>query len=116
MALPPESVKQRTYNVTAMSFTPDEIAKSVQRHVPDLQVTYKPDWNGRQLIGMSSIENQYCNKGRNFILQFMVAADSWPQVFDDSEARAEWNWKPQYDIDGMVDIMIDALKPKYHRQ
>ncbi|XP_046642887.1 L-threonine 3-dehydrogenase, mitochondrial-like [Daphnia pulicaria] len=88
MALPPEALKQRTYNVTAMSFTPEEIVKSVQRHVPDLQVSYAPD--SRQQI-----------------------ADSWPQVFDDSEARAEWNWKPQYDIDGMVDIMVEALRPKY---
>ncbi|XP_045029638.1 L-threonine 3-dehydrogenase, mitochondrial-like [Daphnia magna] len=88
MALPPEALKRRTYNVAAMSFTPEEIVRSVQRHVPDLKVTYAPD--SRQQI-----------------------ADSWPQVFDDSEARAEWNWKPQYDIDGMVDIMVDALRPKY---
>jgi len=43
----------------------------------------------------------------------MTVAESWPQVFDDSEARAEWNWKPQYDIDGMVDVMINALRAQY---
>lgn len=49
MALPPEALKQRTYNVTAMSFTPEEIARSVQRHVPNLKVSYAPD--SRQQIG-----------------------------------------------------------------
>ncbi len=51
MALPAERLKQRTYNVTAMSFTPQEIAASVMRHVPDLHVTYQPD--SRQAIGWS---------------------------------------------------------------
>ena len=97
MALPPEALKQRTYNVTAMSFTPEEIVRSVQRHVPDLKVSYAPD--SRQQIG------QMKNSKFRFILTVnkffdVSTADSWPQVFDDSEARAEWNWKPQYDIDG----------------
>ena len=42
-----------------------------------------------------------------------LTADSWPEVFDDSEARAEWNWKPDYDLDAMVDIMIKALRRNY---
>ena len=49
MALPEEDLKQRTYNVTAMSFTPEEIVQSVRRHVPNLQVSYAPD--SRQQIG-----------------------------------------------------------------
>jgi len=85
MALPAERLKQRTYNVTAMSFTPQEIAASVMRHVPDLHVTYQPD--SRQAI-----------------------ADSWPEVFDDTEAQREWNWRPQYDLDAMVDVMFANLR------
>ena len=48
-----------------------------------------------------------------FDLIFLITADSWPQVFDDSEARAEWNWKPELDLDAMVDVMIRDLKAKY---
>ncbi|KAK2722169.1 L-threonine 3-dehydrogenase, mitochondrial-like [Artemia franciscana] len=88
MALDSSVLPQRTYNVTAMSFTPEEIADSIRRHIPSLEVTYKPD--DRQKI-----------------------ADSWPQVFDDSEARTEWGWEHEYDLDKLVDIMITSLRPKY---
>lgn len=49
MEFPEESLKQRTYNVTAMSFTPEELFKEIQKHKPDLKVTYKVD--SRQQIG-----------------------------------------------------------------
>jgi nucleoside-diphosphate-sugar epimerase len=48
-----------------------------------------------------------------YLLIFKLTADSWPEVFDDSEARAEWNWKPDYDLDAMVDIMFKALRRNY---
>lgn len=56
MALPPERLKQRTYNVTAMSFTPEELTASVKRHVPNLQVAYAPD--SRQNIGKRPYVNR----------------------------------------------------------
>jgi len=43
-------------------------------------------------------------------------ADAWPQVFDDSKARADWRWSPSYDIDRLVDIMIDNLRPIYDKK
>lgn len=46
---PEDLLKRRTYNVTAMSFTPEEIVEAVRRHFPDLPVTYRPD--SRQNIG-----------------------------------------------------------------
>ncbi|KAL3222625.1 hypothetical protein MRX96_028404 [Rhipicephalus microplus] len=90
MEAPSESLKLRTYNVTAMDFTPEELFKEVLKLVPDLKVDYKPD--GRQEI-----------------------ADSWPQVFDDSNARRDWGWKPTYDLAQMCKVMVDNLRPVYKR-
>lgn len=45
--------------------------------------------------------------------RFYFAADSWPQVFDDSEARADWNWKPKYDLDALVDFMVKDVRDNY---
>ncbi|XP_012267724.2 L-threonine 3-dehydrogenase, mitochondrial [Athalia rosae] len=78
---PDELLRRRVYNVTAMSFTPEELFSEIKKHVPNLQITYKPD--SRQLI-----------------------ADSWPQVFDDSEARQDWGWQHKYDISGLVSLMV----------
>ncbi|XP_077546399.1 L-threonine dehydrogenase [Haemaphysalis longicornis] len=90
MEAPEESLKLRTYNVTAMDFTPEELFHEVRKLVPELQVDYKPD--GRQEI-----------------------ADSWPQVFDDSNARQDWGWKHTYDLAQMCKIMVDNLRPVYQR-
>lgn len=88
MRAPSDQLKRRVYNVTAMSFTPEELVDKLSKYVPDLHVTYNPD--SRQDI-----------------------ADSWPQVFDDSEARRDWNWKPKYDLDSLVDLMVRDVKENY---
>lgn len=88
MTAPNQQLRRRVYNVTAMSFTPEELVCEVSKHVPDLRVTYKPD--SRQNI-----------------------ADSWPQVFDDSEAREDWKWKPNYDLTKLVDVMISDVRQNY---
>lgn len=90
LVVPDDQLRLRTYNVHAMSFTPDEIAQAIRRYVPELKVTYKPD--SRQQI-----------------------ADSWPMVFDDSGAREDWGWRNEYDLDGLVKVMFQYLAPKFGR-
>lgn len=86
MHAPAEQIQERSsYNLAAMSFTPHEIAESLQRHFPDFTITYAPD--ARQQI-----------------------ADSWPQTIDDSVARQHWGWSPSYDLHSMTDDMLRHLR------
>ncbi len=76
------------FNVSAMSFTPSELANAIRRRIPDFQMRYDID-PLRQGI-----------------------ADSWPDSLDDSAARDEWGWTPRYDLDMMVDDMLVNLSAK----
>ncbi|XP_071117255.1 L-threonine 3-dehydrogenase, mitochondrial-like [Haliotis cracherodii] len=90
MEVPNEKLSMRTYNVTAMSFTPSEIAEEVKKYVPEMEITYSPD--ERQAI-----------------------ADSWPQVLDDTNARRDWGWSHQYDLESMCRVMFEKLIPQYNQ-
>jgi len=86
MEAPPEQVKERTgYNLAGFSFSPEDIAAQITRHIPNFKLSFAPDH--RQAI-----------------------ANSWPQSIDDSAARTDWGWKPQYDLRAMVDDMMANLK------
>ncbi len=86
MEAPQEKIKVRTsYNVSAMSFSPEEIAEEIKAHFPEFSITYKPDY--RQEI-----------------------ADSWPQSIDDSVAREEWGWKESFTLKETVNDMFKHLK------
>jgi nucleoside-diphosphate-sugar epimerase len=73
------------YNVGAMSFSAGELAREIGKNVPGFKVSYSPD--PRQKI-----------------------ADSWPMSVDDTEARREWGWKPDFDLKAMVKDMLTKLK------
>ena len=84
-----KKVKIRSsYNLSAMSFDPEEITASIQKHIPEFKISYEPDF--RQAI-----------------------ADSWPQSIDDSEASKDWGWKSKITLDEMTKIMLDNLKEEY---
>ncbi len=88
MEAPAENLSIRTsYNVSAMSFSPAEIATEIKKHIPDFSISYKPDY--RQPI-----------------------AESWPQSIDDSVAQKDWGWKPKYDLPSMTSDMINNLMDK----
>lgn len=80
-----EKIKVRTsYNIAAMSFSPKEIAGSIQKHMPEFTIDYKPDYR-------------------------LEIAESWPQSIDDSVARKDWGWKEQYDLDKMTEDMLKHI-------
>lgn len=74
-----------SYNVSAISFTPKQIAESIQKHIPDFSISYKPDF--RQQI-----------------------ADSWPNSIDDSQARNDWGWKHAYGLESMTEDLLKNLQ------
>lgn len=83
---PPEKLQVRSaYNLSGMSFTPREIAAAIKKHIPDFTISYKPDF-------------------RNKI------AKTWPSSIDDTHARNDWNWQPEYDLDKMTEDMLKHLR------
>lgn len=77
-----------SYNLSAFSFSPKQLAEEIRKFVPEFSITYRPD--SRQEI-----------------------ADSWPKSIDSSNAQNDWNWKPDYDLAAMTQDMILHLKKIY---
>ncbi|UCC92161.1 MAG: NAD-dependent epimerase/dehydratase family protein [Candidatus Aenigmatarchaeota archaeon] len=88
MEADPSMIRNRmSYNLTAVSFSPEEIAEEIKKHVPDFMCTYQPD--ERQKI-----------------------AESWPKVIDDSSARNDWGWKHEFGLAEMTKDMLEKLSEK----
>jgi len=89
MAADPARLRHRNaFNLGAVNFTPSELAAEIAKHVPGFLIEYEVD-PVRQAI-----------------------ADSWPESLDDSAARAEWGWKPEYDLAAMTADMLEKLRAK----
>jgi nucleoside-diphosphate-sugar epimerase len=85
MDAPPAQVKERgSYNLAAVSFTPEEMADAIRKRIPGFMIDYAPDF--RQAI-----------------------ADSWPRSIDDSAAQQDWGWRARFDLDAIVTDMLDNL-------
>lgn len=86
MEAPADRIKERGgYNIAGFSFAPEDIAAVITKHVPGFTIDYAPDQ--RQAIAMS-----------------------WPGSIDDSTARADWGWTPEYDLEAMVQDMFLNLR------
>ncbi|MBC8112571.1 MAG: NAD-dependent epimerase/dehydratase family protein [Verrucomicrobia bacterium] len=88
MEAPAAKISVRSaYNLSAMSFSPKEIAEAISKHIPDFDMQYEPDF--RQQI-----------------------ADSWASSIDDSVAKQDWGWQPHYDLEKMTEVMLTNLRKK----
>ena len=85
---PTRLVHRNGFNIASMSFDPEEIFNAIKRYKPDFEMEYNVDPLKQGI------------------------ADSWPDSLDDSCARAEWDWKPQYDLDAMTVDMLKNLEAK----
>ncbi|WP_136667553.1 NAD-dependent epimerase/dehydratase family protein [Flavobacterium sp. H122] len=92
MQAPAENIKIRSsYNLSAMSFTPAEIAEEIKKHYPDFSINYAPDF--RQQI-----------------------ANSWPASIDDSSAREDWGWQNDFDLESMTTEMFKQLNENVYNK
>tara|TARA_R110002049_G_scaffold309149_1_gene517603 strand:- start:477 stop:1448 length:972 start_codon:yes stop_codon:yes gene_type:complete len=78
-----------SYNLAAISFTPQQVAASIKKHIPDFKITYNPDY--RQDI-----------------------ADSWPKSINDSYARQDWKWKHKFSLEAITEEMLFQLNKTYN--
>lgn len=81
-------IHRNGFNVTAMSFEPEQIYAEIRKSMPDFKMIYEVDTLKQSI------------------------ADSWPDSLDDSCARQEWGWQPQYDLQKMTVDMLDKLKAR----
>jgi nucleoside-diphosphate-sugar epimerase len=79
---------RNAFNIAAANFTPAELGAEIRKHLPGFEIEYEID-PVRQAI-----------------------ADSWPQSLDDAAARAEWGWRPRYDLAALTAEMLQQLRPK----
>ncbi|MFA7550816.1 MAG: NAD-dependent epimerase/dehydratase family protein, partial [Sedimentibacter sp.] len=89
----PDRLKHRNaFNVSAMSFEPEMLAESIRKFMPEFKLDYDVDPIRQEI------------------------ADSWPNSLDDSYAREEWDWNPEYDLDSMTKDMLEKLRIKLNIQ
>ena len=86
---PAKLVHRNSFNIAAMSFAPEEIYAAVKKRLPDFSMTYDVDPVKEAIV------------------------NSWPNKLDDSCAREEWGWKPEWDLETMTDDMLKIIAEKH---
>jgi len=90
MEADPSRLKHRnSFNVTAMSFDPEKIFAAIKRRIPEFTMNYDVEPVKKAI------------------------ADSWPNYMDDSCAREEWDWNPQWNLETMTDDMLKVIGEKH---
>lgn len=89
---PTRLIHRNAFNIASMSFAPETIFEAIKKEIPSFEIEYKPDPLKQSI------------------------ADSWPDSMDDSCARAEWDWKPEYDLESMTKDMIVKLRARLLKQ
>lgn len=89
---PTRLLHRNAFNIASMSFAPETIFEAIKKEIPSFEIEYKPDPLKQSI------------------------ADSWPDSMDDSCARAEWDWKPEYDLESMTKDMIVKLRARLLKQ
>ena len=79
------------FNFAGISFSCEQLADNIKKYIPEFEIEYNPDF--RQKI-----------------------ANTWPQSIDDSNAKKQWQWKPEYNLDTMVKDMIEKISDKYQNK
>lgn len=85
---PSRLIHRNAFNIASMSFAPETIYEAIRREVPGFEMEYQPDPLKQSI------------------------ADSWPDSMDDSCARQEWDWKPEYDLETMTRDMLAKLRAR----
>ena len=85
---PTRLLHRNAFNIASMSFAPETIFEAIKKEIPSFEIEYNPDPLKQSI------------------------ADSWPDSMDDSSARAEWDWKPEYDLESMTKDMIVKLRAR----
>jgi len=91
MEAPADKLRVRSaYNLAGVSFTPAQLAEAIRQYIPGFEVEYQPDF--RQKI-----------------------AETWPDSIDDTYAREDWGWRPEFDLDGMVKEMLVNMQQHFYQ-
>ena len=85
---PRQLIHRNSFNIASMSFTPEIIAAEIRKHTPEVAMDYYNDAVKREI------------------------AESWPNSLDDTCARQEWGWKPEWDLEKMTEDMLNVIRSR----